>query len=149
MDLSNFIVKLEFNLDMFSPMEYQQKWKILKKNIEFMEISLEDRNNLLLEVKNYCILEINKNLPLLKRVEGGLGGDLNINDKQLRFLLNHNKYKFPNENNTIIINMFNSDNNDDKWTLDELSDLINAFVETFNNYMDEDCCRGKITLINK
>lgn len=34
----------------------------IKKNIEFIEISLE--------VKNYCIIEINKNLPLLKRVEG-------------------------------------------------------------------------------
>jgi len=69
MDLSNFAVKLEFNIEKIAPIKYQEKWIKFKNNIQMADITTEDRNNLLLSVKNYCKLEINKNLPILDRTQ--------------------------------------------------------------------------------
>ncbi len=157
MNINNFNIRLEFELLRCAPKEYQTKWLKLKNQLEWCDITTEDRDNLLNSVINYCKIETNKNLPILKRVEGGLGGDSNIDNKQLRFYHDlttlNNKFKWPNSSklsNTIIIDIFNSNNNDEIWTLEELSDLVDSFSKTFSDYMEEeDCIEGKITLTNK
>lgn len=151
MNLSDFDVQLEFTLEQIAPEKYHDKWKTLAKTLRIADITTEDINNLLLSVKNYCVMETNKNLDILDRGEGGLGGNSNANDKQLRFYVDLNVVKNMNSCvDDVIINVFNSDNGKSRWTLSELSDLVNAFSKTFSDYMTEDnCVKGKIILTNK
>lgn len=152
MNIDFFTINLEFILDKYAPIKYQKKWTNLKKNLLVGGIEI-DINDILISVKNYCKLNTNKNLPILNRCEGGLGGDSNEFDKQLRFYCDLNFLNklnpYPNSSNSIKINIFNSSNNNNKWTLEELDDLTYAFVKTFNNIMETKCCEGKITLQNK
>ena len=145
MNITDFNIQLEFSLDKYAFQKYQDKWLEIKRNVEFGENNMFNITDLLLDVKNNCTIISNRKLPLLKRTEYGLGGDSNLNDKQLRFFNDFN-----NEGlyvtRPIKIDMFNSNNNNDTWNLEELNDLVNAFVKAFNNIMKEECCYGKITL---
>lgn len=141
--MQNYIHKLRFRLDSDAPVKFIEKFKKLKERIEIGENS---NSNFSLLIKEYCKLESNKNLPILIRTEGGVGGNNNQIHKQIRYKLKH----FYKNENDIVLNVFNSDNIDgEKWTYKELDDIINSFINVLNFYMETECIYGCIELINK
>ncbi len=136
--LETHIHKLRFRIDSDAPEKYMKEWKKLKNK-------LEDGENKFLceEIKRFCKLEINKNLPILNRCEGGLGGDNNITNKQIRFRKNFSI----NFDNDIILLVQNSDV--EKWTYEELDDLMFATIVSINKFMEARCTNGCIEMVNK
>lgn len=149
--------RLVFNLDVFnldgdSSEKYIKKWNKFKKECES-----GDNQHIVEQIKEYSKLEKIKNMPYLKREEGGLGGDNNKIHKQIRFrhffkgqqLNGGNQYNHNQKDDTYII--FNEIVSTDieKWAYNELDDLIYAFIKTANYYMGTNCVSGYIELINK
>ena len=143
--------RLVFNLDGDAPEKYIKKWNKFK-----IECESGDNQHIVEKIKEYSKLEKIKNMPYLKRQEGGLGGDNNIIHKQIRFRhifkgqqFNGGNIPYYKKDDTYII--FNEIVSTDieKWTYNELDDLIYAFIKTANYYMGTDCVSGYIELINK
>ena len=95
-------------------------------------------------------------MPYLEREEGGLGGNNNRIHKQIRFRHTFEGKEF-NGGNTpynkiddthIIFNEIIS-TDIEKWSYNELDDLIYAFIKTAKYYMGTECVSGHIELINK
>ena len=120
---------LSFRLDLDAPNKYIKKWNKIKFECENTDI------------KNNCKLVSNKKLPYLDRCEGGLGGD-NIN-KQIRFRMN-SSIKL---DNNIILYVYNTDS--EKWSYNELDDLIRSFNKVLNNKMNCECINACIEIRNK
>ena len=143
--------RLVFNLDGDAPEKYIKKWNKFK-------IECESGNNqhIVGQIKKYSKLEKIKNMPYLKREEGGLGGDNNGIHKQIRFRHIFERKEFNGENipyykkddTHIIFNEIIS-TDIEKWTYHELDDVICAFIKTANYYMGTECVSGYIELINK
>lgn len=93
-------------------------------------------------------------MPYLKREEGRLGSDDNTIHKQIRFRhifkekQMNGSIPYYKEDKSIIFNEIISTDNE-KWTYNELDDLIYAFIKTANYYMGTECVSGYIELINK
>ncbi len=143
------IHKLRFSIDKNAPTEFMTRWKKFKTKCE-----TGNNKQIVEQIKDYCKLEQNKNLPYLNRSEGGLGGDNNLINKQIRFRYNYSilsnsskssKYN-DNDNDIILDQIYNTDM--EKWTYDELDDLIYAFVKTANYYVNADCVEGCIEMVN-
>ena len=129
---------LRFRIDSDAPDEYIKKWNKLKKDCE-------DTNNKITvrEIKNKCKLESNKNLPYLDRCEGGFGGNNNQINKQIRFRLELGQI---NRDNDILLDVINT--NSEKWTYDELDDIIQSFIKVLNKKLSSECVNGCIEMIN-
>lgn len=133
------LIMLVFHIDLYAPKEYQDRW------IEFMDLTFSKR---ILELwKSFCKLESNKNLPCLDRCEKGLGGDNNTINKQIRL-----PFRLPGHSNCVvrkdefIMNVYNTEH--EKWTFEELYDLLSAFKELCNLLQSqEDCTVGYIKII--
>ncbi len=100
--------------------------------------------DILNRVRFYAKLSSNKSLPILRREEGGLGGDDNTINKQIRFrsifcdiVTNNGEIELDQICNTP----------HEQWTHRELDDLIQAFVLTFNELTKCRAVRGYIVLI--
>ena len=134
------IIQLRFKLDSDAPQEYINRWLKLKsicesgENKEIVEDWLQN-----------CQIESIKNMPYLKRLEGGIGGDDNLKNKQLRFREEEPKYSWKIDNDIVFDNIISGEN--EKWTLDELDDLIRGFRRIANNYVESDCIKGCIEMI--
>ena len=143
--------RLVFNLDGDAPEKYIKKWNKIKTECES-----GDNQHIVEQIKEYSKLEKIKNMPYLKMAEGGLGGDNNIIHKQIRFRHIFEGQQFNGGNipyykkndNHIIFNEIVS-KEIEKWSYNELDDLIYAFIKTANNYMGTKCVSGYIELINK
>jgi hypothetical protein len=143
--------RLVYKLDGDSPEKLIKKWNKFK-----IECESGDNQHIVEQIKEYSKLEKIKNMPYLKRVEGGLGGDNNRIHKQIRFRhifmeqqFNGTNIPYYKKGDTYII--FNEIRSTDieKWTYNELDDLVYAFIKTANYYMGTDCVSGYIELINK
>ena len=131
-----------FKLDKDAPKKYIDKWNEFKKICES-----GDNEDIVEEIKKYCKLETNKNLPYLKRAEGGMGGDNNCKNKQIRFRhILETEYIINNNDTYIVFNEIYSTDNEE-WIFEELDDLIYAFTKTANIYMQESCVSGCIEMI--
>ncbi len=139
--LDTHIYKLRFKLDFDTTEKYIEKWNKIKKESE-----TTDNEYLVEEIKNNCKLESNKNLPYLQRNEGGLGGDNNQNNKQIRFRFNFNSYKFDDD---ILLSVLNSDLKNEKWSYEELDDILRSFIKVLNKKMSCECVNGCIEIFNK
>ena len=139
--LDTHIYKLRFKLDFDTTEKYIEKWNKIKKESE-----TTNNEYLVEEIKNNCKLESNKNLPYLERVEGGLGGNDNQINKQIRFRFNFNSYKSDND---ILLNVLNSDLKNEKWTYEELDDILRSFIVVLNKRMCCECINGCIEIFNK
>ena len=119
--------RLVFRIDNDAPKEYIKKWKDLKLKCEGGESgpSTPGPNKYILErMKEYCKLKQNKELPYLKRSEGGLGGDNNIENKQIRFRNYRLWSKLPRYvDNDIIFHQI-TNGKEELWTYEELDDII-------------------------
>tara|TARA_B110000444_G_C18538832_1_gene454716 strand:- start:353 stop:688 length:336 start_codon:yes stop_codon:yes gene_type:complete len=98
-------------------------------------------------------MPINKNLPYLKRSEGGMGGDDNLVNKQIRFrqfcstdkrLINDVSCQ---DNDVVLTEIIGT--NSEKWTYEELDDLIYGFIKTANYNIEANCVNGSIEMVNK
>ena len=131
--------RLVFCIDDDAPEEYIKRWNEFKLKCE------SGKNKHIVEqIKEYCKLETNKALPYLNRMEGGMGGDNNMIHKQLRF---RNSIYGIKGNDIIFDQVINTDT--EKWTYDELDDIIYAFIKTANYNVNADCVRGYIEMKNK
>ncbi len=141
--LDTHIYKLIYRIDNDVPTNYMNKWKKLKNDCENGE------NKYIIEkMKTYCKLEQNKTIPYLQRTEGGVGGDNNCVNKQIRFRI-FCSYAFPifNNNDIILDQVINTDT--EKWTYEELDDFIYALTKTFNYFVGCECVNGVIEMYNK
>ena len=133
---------LIFRIDKDAQEDYINRWKKIKYDCE------EDNNKYIIEkMKKYCKLEQNKNIPYLKREEGGIGGDNNNTDKQIRFFRLYSKSINYNDKDIVLNQIINT--NIEKWSYDELDDLIYALTKTFNYFVKSECVNGVIEISNK
>jgi len=144
--------RLVFRIDTDAPKEYIKKWKDFKLECEGGESgpSTPGPNKKILEqIKENCKLEENKNLPYLKRSEGGLGGNNNIENKQIRFRDYELWSKLPMyvDNNIIFDQITNGKK--ELWSYEELDDIIYGFIKTANDFMGAECINGYIELKNR
>lgn len=144
--LNTHIHKLRFCIDKDAPKDYMNKWNKLKYDCE------NGGNKYIIEImKTYCKLEQNKNIPYLQRVEGGIGGNDNIKNKQMRFRMGMEDWKkyLPDymDNDIILQEIING--NTEKWSYEELDDIIRALTKTFNYFVGSECIKGVIELINR
>ena len=147
--LNTYIHKLVFRIDKDAPKEFVKRWQEFKLKCEGGE-----NKHIVEQIKDYCKLEKNKKLPYLNRSEGGMGGDENLLHKQIRF-----RHIFMGQKlNGIDISNYNDDDivfneiistDSDKWTYEELDDLIYAFIKTSNYNVEADCVKGYIEMINE
>ena len=155
--LSTHYHRLVFRIDNDAPKEYMERWEEFKFNCESGESgpstpgpSTPGPNKYILEeMKTYCKLKQNKELPYLERTEGGLGGGNNIENKQIRF----RDYKLWKKNplyidNDIIMDQIVNGENE-IWTYEELDDIIYGFIKTANKIVEAECINGFIELKNK
>jgi hypothetical protein len=84
-------------------------------------------------------------MPYLNSCEGGIDGD-NIIYKQLKFKESNVYFRY-NDNDIVIDNITSSEQ--EKWTFEELDDLIHGFTIFANNYVGDNCIYGCIELIPK
>lgn len=145
--------RLIFAIDKDAPKNYMDRWEKFKSKCESGESGLSEPgpNKYILEqMKEYCKLEKNKKLPYLQRTEGGLGGDDNEENKQIRFrdMILWSKSPQHIDNNIIMDQITNGKN--EKWTYGELDDIIYGFVNYINDQiMGCECVDGFIELKNK
>lgn len=142
--LDTHIHKLRFRIDSDAPNAYMNRWKKLKHKCEN-----GDNKNIIEQMKTYCKLESNKTIPYLQRAEGGIGGDRNVMNKQIRFRLYCKYMNLPiyKDNDIILEQVDNTET--EKWTYDELDDIIRALTKTFNYFVDSECVNGVIEMSNK
>jgi hypothetical protein len=130
--------RLVFCIDDDAPEEYIKRWNEFKFKCEGGK-----NKHIVEQIKEYCNLETNKALSYLNRMEGGLGGDNNTIHKQLRF---RNSIVGINDNHIIFDQVMNTDI--EKWTYNELDDLIYAFTKTANYNVKAKCVSGYIEMKN-
>ena len=146
--LETHVHKLRFSIDKDAPPIYKKRWNDFKKKCE------EGENQYITEqIKNYCKMPINKNLSYLKRSEGGLGGDDNKVNKQIRFrqFWSTDKWSLNDgsvQDDDIVLTEITSTNSE-KWTYEELDDLIYGFIKTANYIVQANCVNGLIEMVNK
>jgi hypothetical protein len=144
--LDTHIHKLRFRIDADASEEYMNRWKKLKYKCE------EGDNMYVIEkMKSYCKLESNRDLPYLQRSEGGIGGNDNIKNKQLRFRMVMNDWRLyiPSymDNDIVFDQIYNTDT--EKWSYEELDDLIYALTKTFNYFVEGEMVNGVIEMTNR
>ena len=126
--------RLIFRINNDVPNSCMKRWKKLKIDCEN-----GDNKYIVEKMKTCCKLEQNKNIPYLQRAEGGIGGDNNFINKQIRFFTFFSHIFIPvNYNNKDIVLEQITNTDIEKWTYEELDDLINAFTKTFNYFIESD-----------
>ncbi len=118
---------LRFRIENDAPNNYMKRWQ------DFKYICENGNNKHIVEqIKEKCKLIQNKNLPYLNRAEGGMGGNDNIKNKQMRFRIDN--YLSKMDNDIVIDEIYNTKY--EKWTYDELDDIISAFIEVADDYVN-------------
>ena len=141
--------RLVFSIDKDAPTKYKNKWNELKTLCEidyYVEGNELTRKDIFERIKEKCKLKQNKELPYLNRLEGGLGGNNNILNKQLRFRNYKLWSKDPRyvDNNIIIDKITNGKN--EEWSYEELDDIIYGFIKMGNEIIEAECINGIIEL---
>jgi len=136
--------RLVFRIDNDAAKEYMKRWEEFKLKCES-----GDNEHIVVQMKNYCKLEKNKTMPYLNRAEGGMGGDNTAKHKQIRFrfsrLWGRQAPRYV-DNNIVFDEIMNT--KQEKWTYEELDDLIYAFIKTANYNVKAECVGGCIELKN-
>jgi hypothetical protein len=136
------IIHLRFKINSDAPQIHNDKW------IKFKNICESGKNKEIVEdwLKN-CKIESVKNMPYLERSEGGIGGNNNQKNKQLRFRKQQQNYSSNLDNDIVFDNIISGEN--EKWSIDELDDLIRGFRRIANDYVGENCIEGHIEMVNR
>jgi hypothetical protein len=142
--LPNFSYRLVFSLEDSAYGQTIKNWSRFKKVCES-----GNNNHITGQIKENCELVSNKNLPILNRAEGGLGGDDNKTNKQIRFrhnmTCNMSLPSYITPDNLIVLDEIISTQTE-TWTFDELRDILKSFIKTANWHLDEECVKGHIEM---
>ena len=74
---------------------------------------------------------------VLQRWEGGIGGNSNQHDRQLRFCEEHRMRGLCLPRNTIVVDAINSDDGTSRWTSRALAPFKTAFQQVLQDRLDE------------
>ena len=136
---------IRFLIDPAAPSEYMDRWTKIKQKIEN-----GDNEWFVNELHAHCNLSSNRNLPYLDRCEGGIGNNNNLLYKQLRFKQHEPSREgipFALDNDICIDQIYSTAA--DKWTYEELDDLIAAMIKVLEYHVQETrCILGRIELQN-
>jgi hypothetical protein len=132
-------VRLIFRIDPYVTKPYTDIWNALKKECEYNNANEE----IVKEWLSMCKTEAVCNLSYLHCSEGGIG---NFKSKQIRFRPFYSDIS-GFKDNYIIFDVQNS--KEEKWTLDELDDLVYGFVKYSTEYVIKDCIQGSIEFVNR
>jgi hypothetical protein len=139
--------QLRFRIDSNAPNMFIEKWIKIKNKCENENDPTAIRK-IAEQIKYHCVIQSNKDLPHLERVEGLLGGNDNQTDKQIRFRMETIWYVGRISTDSDIVICI-SDTETQKWTYDELDDIVRAFIITMNHKLHAECISGCIELIPK
>jgi hypothetical protein len=136
--------QLRFRIDSNAPNTFIEKWIKIKNKCE-NENDRSTIRKIAEQIKYHSVIQSNKDLPHLKRIEGLLGGNDNQTDKQIRFRMTWHVRTSTDSDIVMCI----SDTETQKWTYDELDDIVRAFIITMNHKLHAECISGCIELIPK
>lgn len=129
--LDTHVYKLRFHIDKDNaPFKYMKRWNDLKIKCENGE-----NKHIIEKIKSYCKLNSNKEISYLDTAEGS---------KKITF---RDFSSSQNDNDIILHEIINTDN--EKWTYEELDDLMDAFIKTANFYIEGEFANGCIEMIKK
>lgn len=117
-------------------------WSLIKTYCEGDGCDSDNKIPLLKRVKRECKMVDNKNLSILNRHEGGLGGDDNRLHRQIRFRRKNPSYNDIEDECVMLTATDGSAPHGEKWTLDLLQDLLNAFVKVIDGMLPKDAKLG-------
>lgn len=142
--LNTYHHELRFRIGKCAPPKLMNRWFELKQKCE------NGKNKQIVEqIKSFCKLESNKNLPYLDRIEGGMGGGNNSIHKQIRFRMYFDdRHRTLERDNDIVLNQI-CGTEQEQWTYEELDDIIHGFINMANSNVKETCVSGCIELENK
>ena len=130
---------LRFVLDSRAPAEYRRRWKDLKEICEDGRLNNEDLINEWIAVLKKHDFGQAIDRQRLMRMEGGIGGDCNVANRQLRIYCG-SMYRFArNANEDIMINAFDSSDRKSVWRRRDLDEFGAAFKHVLDVNMDEEC----------
>lgn len=137
------VYKLRFTMDKDASASYVKRWNELKQDCEQGE-----NKWVVTQITQACELRQNKELPYLKRTEGGLGGNDNRTNKQLRFRRERIRRMLIPKNgpdDDIVMEISNTEL--ESWTYEELDDLIYVFIKVAESHVQcENCLRGWVEM---
>ena len=145
LDTEAYVYKLRISIDKDSPPDYMKRWLDFKNKCEG---GSGENKHIVEHIKKSCLLQENKNLPYLNRIEGGIGGNNNSINKQIRFRIKKPwmSYCLWKYDNDILMDQIYCTETE-KWTYEEISDLLSAFIKVSGNYIgSEGCIRGWIEM---
>ena len=134
--------RLRFHIDLkTNHIDVIKKWFKLKKKCE----SGNNKQRMIEHIKSFCKLEQNQ-----KRVNLDYGVERYMDNRDShmskQFIFRNNE---TNNDYDIVIIMCNSSEGMEKWTYEELDDLICAFIETGEFYVQYNgCIMGCIEMTN-
>lgn len=144
LDTKAYVYKLRFSIDKDAPPDYMKRWLDFKNNCE----GGGGKNKHIVEhIKESCSLQENKNLPYLNRSEGGMGGNNNSINKQIRFRekKSYMLHCLWHDNDIVMDQIYCTET--EKWTYEEMGDLLSAFIKVSGYYVKSDgCIRGWIEM---
>jgi hypothetical protein len=146
LDTKDYVYKLRFSIDKNAPPDYMKRWLDFKNKCE----GGGGKNKHIVEhIKESCSFQENKNLPYLNRSEGGMGGNNNSINKQIRFrekmLLDMSCCLWQYDNDIVMDQIYSTET--EKWTYEEMGDLLSAFIKVSEYYVkSEGCIRGWIEM---
>ena len=146
LDTEAYVYKLRISIDKDSPPDYMKRWLDFKNKCE--GTGGGENKHIVERIKQSCLLQENKNLPYLNRIEGGMGGNNNSINKQIRFRrkkpwMSYCLWKY--DNDILMDQIYCTET--EKWTYEEISDLLSAFIKVSGNYIgSEGCIRGWIEM---
>ena len=145
LDTEAYVYKLRISIDKDSPPDYMKRWLDFKNKCEG---GGGENKHIVERIKQSCSLQENKNLPYLNRSEGGMGGNNNSINKQIRFRRKKPwmSYCLWQYDNDILMDQIYCTETE-KWTYEEISDLLSAFIKVSGNYVgSEGCIRAWIEM---
>ena len=146
LDTEAYVYKLRFSIDKDSPPDYMKRWLDFKNKCEG---GVGENRHIVEHIKESCSLQENKILPYLNRSEGGMGGNNNSINKQIRFrekmLLEMSCCLWQYDNDIVMDQIYCTET--EKWTYEEMGDLLSAFIKVSGYYVKSDgCIRGWIEM---
>jgi len=142
LNTESHVYKLRFSIDKDAPPDYSKRWLDFKIKCE----SGENRH-IAEHMREVCLLQANKDLPYLDRCEGGLGGNDNMLNKQIRFRNGRLWEKLPkHRDNDVVMDDIRSTETEE-WTYEEIDDLLSAFIKVSEFHIGvRSCVRGCIEM---
>ena len=127
--------KLRFRIDANVSSECIHLWNKIK-----FECTNGMNKRVVDKMKTFSRVESNQRLPYLPCAEGGIGHA----NKQIRFRMIAGPITMDNTDDIILDQIYNAEQ--EKWTYEEIDDIIYSLIKTFNYFVRCDCVEGVIEL---